>query len=188
MNDLETRISKLNSIISQNELKPKSNGDTNYKIFVYNPEDRYKVNDLLYNFILTNNQDKIIIVDVYKTIIEILKENDYIDIAIETEQEEGTSETNQIIQDVLGLGTQEDLLKKKIVEKIKGQDGKILVLTGLEGCFQIVRGHTILAIIECEVAKNPVILFYPGVYEEQQTYRLFNKLEHDNVYNATIIV
>lgn len=187
MKDLRTRISELNNIITNDELKPKKNGDTNYKIFDYDPQDRYKVRDYLYNFLYINNQDKIIIIDIYKTIIDILKENDYMDIVIEREKEDGTASANETIQDVLGIGTQEDLLKPKILKKIGDSKNKIVIITGLEGCFQIVRGHTILAILEGAVTNNPIIMFYPGTYEDQQTYRLFNKLQHDNGYNATII-
>lgn len=187
MKDLKTRIMELNDIITNNKLKPKTNGDANYKIFDYDPQDRYKVQDYLYNFLYKNNPNKLVIINIYDTIINILKENDYIDIVIEKEREEGTQAANEIIQDVLGIGTQEDLLKIKIIENIKENENKIIIITGLEGCFQIIRGHTILAILEGTVTKNPVIMFYPGTYEDQQTYRLFNKLEHDNGYNATII-
>ena len=109
------------------------------------------------------------------------------DIIIEDEKNNGTAYANKIIQDVLGIGTRnDDLLKNKIVSKIKESGKRIVILTGLEGCFQIIRGHTILSIIEPYITENPVIMFYPGTYDGQ-SFRLFNKLDNDNGYNAMII-
>ena len=39
MKDLKTRIMELNDIITNNKLKPKTNGDANYKIFDYDPQE-----------------------------------------------------------------------------------------------------------------------------------------------------
>lgn len=187
MNDLRSRVSSLNNLITNDKINISHNGDTNFKIFDYDPDDRYKVEDYLYNFIYTHNKDKIVIIDIYMIIIEILRDLDYIDIIINDEKNNGTSYANKIIQDVLGIGTRnDDLLKNKILEKIKEENKKIVVLTGLEGCYQIVRGHTILSILESSITENPLIMFYPGTYDGQ-TFRLFNKLDNDNGYNAMII-
>ena len=187
MNSIKTRISKLNELITNDIIKVNTNGDTNFRIFDYDPTDRYIVNDYLYTFIYPNNEKKIVIIDIYKTIIEILQELDYMDIIIEGEKNNGTAYANKIIQDVLGIGTRnDDLLKNKIVSKIKESGKRIVILTGLEGCFQIIRGHTILSIIEPYITENPVIMFYPGTYDGQ-SFRLFNKLDNDNGYNAMII-
>ena len=40
MSNIKERIDKLNKIISNNEIKPNMNGDSNFKIFDYDPEDR----------------------------------------------------------------------------------------------------------------------------------------------------
>lgn len=187
MNSIKTRISKLNELITNDIITVNTNGDTNFRIFDYDPTDRYIVNDYLYTFIYPNNEKKIVIINIYKTIIEILQELDYMDIIIEDEKNNGTAYANKIIQDVLGIGTRnDDLLKNKIVSKIKESGKRIVILTGLEGCFQIIRGHTILSIIEPYITENPVIMFYPGTYDGQ-SFRLFNKLDNDNGYNAMII-
>ena len=65
MKDLKTRIMELNDIITNNKLKPKTNGDANYKIFDYDPQDRYKVQDYLYNFLYKNNPNKLVIINIY---------------------------------------------------------------------------------------------------------------------------
>ena len=68
MNDLKNRISKLNNYIVSNAQEVIKNGDTNLNIFDYDPEDRYKVQDYLYNFISFHAKDKILIIDIYNTI------------------------------------------------------------------------------------------------------------------------
>ena len=130
MSNIKTRISKLNELIANDEIKVNTNGDTNFRIFDYDPTDRYIVNDFLYTFIYPNNEKKIVIIDIYKTIIEILKEIDYMNIIIEDEKTYGTAYANKTIQDVLGIGTRnDDLLKDKIVSKIKESGKRIVILT-----------------------------------------------------------
>lgn len=190
MSNIKERIDKLNKIISNNEIKPNMNGDSNFKIFDYDPEDRFIVDDLIQNFVYENNKDKLILIDIYKTIIGILKEIDYIDLTISEEKKYGTAYSNKIIQDVLGIGTRyDDLLKEKIINEIGDSKGKIVILYGLEGCYQLVRGHTILSILEPIVTENSIIMLYPGTYDGQ-CFKLFNNenLKSDNGYNATIIV
>ena len=187
MRDLKDRISLLNKVILNDEIKSKSNGDSNFKIFDYDPEDRYRMEDYIKNFIYESNKDKIILIDLYKTMMEILKEMDYIDIVIEDEKNNGTSYSNRIVQDVLGIGTRyDDLIKNKILDIIGDLKDKIIIIYGLEGCYQIVRGHTILSILEPVITDNSLIMFYPGTYDGQG-FKLFNKLENDNGYNASVI-
>lgn len=167
MNELKSRISKLNALITRGEIKANTNGDPNFHVFDYDPKERYKVNNYIYNFIYENNKEKILIIDIYKTIIEILEKFDYIDFLIEEEKTNGIVYVNKIIQDVLGLGTQKkDLLKKNILEKIEQNNGKIIFLIGLEGCSQIIRGQTIQSILVSNVTENPIIMFYPGTYDK----------------------
>ncbi len=187
MRDLKDRISILNKVILNDEIKSKNNGDSNFKIFDYDPEDRYRIEDYITNFIYDNNKDKIIMINLYKTMMDVLKEIDYIDIIIEDEKNNGTAYSNRIVQDVLGIGTRyDDLIKNKILEIIGESKNKIIIVYGLEGCYQIVRGHTILSILEPVITDNSLIMFYPGTYDGQG-FKLFNKLENDNGYNASII-
>ena len=48
MNSIKTRISKLNELITNDKIKVNTNGDTNFRIFDYDPTDRYIVNNYLY--------------------------------------------------------------------------------------------------------------------------------------------
>ena len=176
MSSIKTRISKLNELIANDEIKISTNGDANFRIFDYDPTDRYIVNDYLYTFIYPNNEKKIVIIDIYKTIIEILKEIDFMDIIIEEEKKYGTAYANKTIQDVLGIRTiKDDLLKDRIISKIKDSEKRIVIITGLEGCFQIIRGHTILSNIEPYVTDNLVIMLYPGMYDGKE-FKMFKRL------------
>ena len=98
MSNIKTRISKLNELIANDEIKVNTNGDTNFRIFDYDPTDRYIVNDFLYTFIYPNNEKKIVIIDIYKTIIEIIKEIDYMNIIIEEEKTKRTENDNKKIK------------------------------------------------------------------------------------------
>ena len=68
-----------------------------------------------------------------------------------------------------------------------------MILTGIGDVYGVVRPHTILNNLQSVVERNPLIMFYPGVYTGQEI-KLFGKaneivnnnegLESNNYYRA----
>ena len=90
-------------------------------------------------------------------------------------------ESKEIISKTLGIGSNNDLIMKKIREEV--QPDQIILITGIGKCYGIVRGHTILNNLHSIITNNPLIMFYPGSYDGQ-SFKLFNRLENDNYYRA----
>lgn len=67
-------------------------------------------------------------------------------------------------------------------------DHNVLFITGVGQIYPIVRTHNILNNLQDILEdKTPVILFYPGQYNEQDL-QLFNKLKAENYYRAFRLV
>ena len=186
MRKINERLQELNDKINSGKVVESSNlgNEINFRVFDYDPEDEYIVRDYLYNYLLKRNKD-IIVFDIYDIIINILKEKGFLEKTFEYEKKKGTKYVNSIIQKTLAISSNNDLIVKYIKEKT--EDKKIIIITGIGKCYGIIRGHTILNNLHSVITNNPVIMFYPGIYDGQ-SFRLFNILENDNYYRAFQLV
>ncbi len=155
--------------------------EINFRVFDYDPEDEYIVREYLENYLLKKSKLNIKVFDIYDIIIEILKEDGFFSESFKYEQTEGIRELNGLISRILGIGTNENLINRKIKQNIEAN--QIIIITGIGKCYGIVRGHTILNNLHSIITKNPVIMFFPGTYNGQ-SFKLFNVLENDNYYRA----
>ena len=166
--------------------------EVDFHIFDYDPEDEYIVRDVVDNVLLKENFQKNLIADytikrfdIYDLIIDVLDENDLLKSIFKNELKKGTDRINRDIQEIIGVGTKNNLIVDKIKNDIK--DNQIIFITGVAKCFGIIRGHEILNNLQPVITKNPLIMFYPGTYTVQ-SMELFNRLEPVNYYRAFQIV
>ena len=164
-------------------------GEVNFWIFDYDPEEEYYIRENLKDF--SEEKYNIQIFNIYKIIIEILEEKGYLKKVIEYEKKKGTDKANDAIRDALEISSNNDKIIKYIKEH--QEDDKAVILTGIGEVYGIVRPHTILNNLQSVVEKNPLIMFYPGIYTGQEI-KLFGKtneiinnkegLESNNCYRA----
>ena len=183
MRSLNDRLQELTQKLTSGELcdSKKLANEINFHIFDYDPEDEYIIRDYLYKYLAKKDNLKIKIIDVYDLIIEILNEEEYLSKCFEYEKKHNTKQLNVLISRIIGIGTNNDLLIKKIKDKVEPND--IVIITGIGKSYEIVRGHTILNNLQNVIRDNPLILFYPGTYSGQY-FKLFNIFENDNYYRA----
>ena len=104
---------------------------------------------------------------------DILKEKGFLEKVFDYEKKRGTEYVNNIISRTLCISTNNDLIVNYIKENIKPNE--TIIITGVGESYNIVRGHTILNNLHSVVTSNPLLMFYPGVYDGQ-SFKLFNKL------------
>lgn len=183
MKTINARLDEMTKRLNSKELF-ESNGlgnEINFHVFDYDPEDEYIIREYLENYLLTRKKLNIKVFDIYNIIIDILKEKGFLEKVFDFEKKKGTKYTNGIISKTLGIGSNNDLILKKIKQEV--EPNQIVIITGIGKCFGIVRGHTILNNLHSIITNNPLIMFYPGSYNGQ-SFKLFNKLENDNYYRA----
>ena len=188
MRNINDRLQEMTDKIASGQVIESTNlgNEINFRVFDYDPEDEYVVRDYLYNYLLKRNKN-IQVFDIYNIIVDILKEKGFLEKTFEYEKKKGAKFVNSIIQKTLAISSNNDLIIKYIKDHFKKEDGKIIIITGMGKCYGIVRGHTILNNLQSVITENPVIMFYPGIYDGQ-SFRLFNKLENDNYYRAFQLV
>ena len=63
----------------------------------------------------------------------------------------------------------------------------VVFLTGIGKCYPILRSHKVLNNLHQAFVRVPVVLFFPGTYDEQELI-LFNEIKDDNYYRAFRLV
>ena len=182
MKTIDERLEELTKKISSDEFQ-KSYGlgnEVDFHVFDYDPEDEYKVREHL-KYLESKKDLNLKVFDIYEVIIEILKEKGFLEKVFEFEEKKGTKYVNSIISKTLGLGTSNDLIVKKIKNEI--EPNQIIIITGIGKSYTIVRGHNLLNSLHSVVTCNPLIMFYPGMYDGQ-SFRLFNISKSENYYRA----
>ena len=76
-----------------------------------------------------------------------------------------------------------------IVQYIKDNtpDNAVVFLCGIGKCYPILRSHKVLNNLHQAFMKAPVVMFFPGTYNEQELI-LFNEIKDDNYYRAFKLV
>ena len=159
--------------------------EINFWIFDYDPEDEMAVRaHVSYLEQRINSQyDDVCIVqfDLYKLILNVLREKNYLDKVIQMEQAKTSHAIINPIKKTLRLTLDGDLIIGKITENIV-PERDIIFLTGVGKAWPIIRSHTILNNLHSRIDKNPLVMFFPGDYTNE--LRLFGEITDDNYYRA----
>jgi hypothetical protein len=163
--------------------------EVNFWIFDYAPEDEMAVRNYIESLTqrINSQQEDIQIkcFDLFGLMIEILRENKYLDWLL---KEEGTVGSNAIIQplkDALGLTESDNLIIEKVMENVQPQKD-VIFLTGVGKAWPVIRSHTILNNLHSKVDRNPLVMFFPGEYTSE--LKLFGEITDDNYYRAFKLV
>lgn len=183
---IQDRLHQIETRISQPEFM-KSGGaanEINYYIFDYDPQDelavRKYVSELAAKYQSGNNPFSIAVFDLFEVLLRFLKENDYLEMTYDFENKRGLVYTADAIVKALGL-SQNNQLVKYIVENTP--PNTVVFLTGVGKCYPVIRSHNIINNLQQAMDAVPVVLFYPGIYENF-SLKLFGTLSDGNHYRA----
>jgi len=159
--------------------------EINFWIFDYDPADEMAVRaHVSYLEQRINNQyDDVRIVqfDLYKLILNVLREKNYLDKVMQMEQAKTSHAIINPIKKTLRLTLDGDLIIGKITESIM-PERDIIFLTGVGKAWPIIRSHTVLNNLHSKIDRNPLVMFFPGDYTNE--LRLFGEITDDNYYRA----
>lgn len=156
--------------------------EISFYIFDYNPEDELLVRDYIKlikkEFKKANSNIKIIEFDFYNLMLDLAKEMDIFQSIFEMEENEG--------KDALYSALEEFCQDPSIfMERIRKESNSydLIFITGVGKVFPFIRSHSILNNLMEKIHGKPLIMFYPGKYNEL-SLKLFGKLEDNNYYRA----
>ena len=160
-------------------------------IYPYAPEDALEVakSKKRIKNRLSNKGIEVLEVNLYDLSVMLLKERGVWDrlLALEPEQDKG--DFREMLQ---GMLDPELHIAPAIRAKLAERGFDICFLTGIGEVFPYIRSHNVLNNLQSVVTGRPMLMFFPGRYEQSNTLGsslvLFGRLKDDQYYRAKNIL
>lgn len=191
MADIIERLDKMEEAIKKPSFRQSSGraNEVNYWIFDYPPEYELEVRERIKYMQNRNSKGaedfELVVFDLYDIIIDFLKENDFMEECYKFEKKKGLERITKAVSNSMKINDDDSLIVQHI--KDNTPDNAVVFLTGVGKCFPILRSHKVLNNLHQAFVKAPVVMFFPGVYNEQELI-LFGEIKDDNYYRAFKLV
>jgi len=129
---------------------------------------------------LQNMGIDILEVNLYQLCIDILKKED---LFVQIVKQEKNLPKQRLLRVLSGPLNIDSVVIPEINKRLFDSVAKIIFLTGIGAAFPIIRSHTILNNLQTLVGDLPLVMFFPGTYNNQ-SLTLFDRLKDDNYYRA----
>jgi hypothetical protein len=160
-------------------------------IYPYAPEDALAVAQIKKRIKNKLSQKGINVreVNLYDLSVEILKERGVWERVLAAEPDQDKDDFRELLQGMLDPQLH---LAPAIRSKIDDGDFDIFFLTGIGEVFPYIRSHNVLNNLQSVVTGKPMLMFFPGRYEQSETLGstlvLFGRLMDDQYYRAKNIL
>jgi len=128
-------------------------------------------------------------VNLYDLSVEILKERGVWERVLAAEPDQDKDDFRELLQGMLDPQLH---LAPAIRSKIDDGEFDIFFLTGIGEVFPYIRSHNVLNNLQSVVTGKPMLMFFPGRYEQSDTLGstlvLFGRLKDDQYYRAKNIL
>lgn len=159
--------------------------EVNYWVFDYPADKEIEMREVVKRLVKRSKQSyheyQLVEYDIYDFIIDVLQKEGYLEAAYVLEETAGMHVVVDSIFELLQFNERDNWFIRHIQENTP--DKAIVLLIGVGKVFPILRSHKILNNLSMAFRKAPVVLFFPGIYNEQEL-RLFDELKDDNYYRA----
>jgi hypothetical protein len=191
MADLVERLDAMELEIKKDRFR-KSFGranEVNYWIFDYPPEKELEVRERI-AYLKKKNKNgaddfELVVFDLYDMIIDFLEEKNFLEKCFNFEKKSGLERITKAVSNSMKFNDDDSIIVQHI--KDNTPDNAVVFLTGIGKCYPILRSHKVLNNLHQAFVKAPVVLFFPGTYNEQELI-LFNEIKDDNYYRAFKLV
>jgi hypothetical protein len=128
-------------------------------------------------------------IDLYDLSVELLKEREVWEQVLAIEPEEDKADFRELLQGILDPQLH---IAPAIRDRLAQANCDILFLTGIGEVFPYIRSHNVLNNLQSVVKDKPMLMFFPGRYEQSETLGsslvLFGRLKDDQYYRAKNIL
>ena len=163
--------------------------EVNYWVFDYPPERELAVRERIAQMLDKNrkgNDDfELAVFDLYDIIIDFLQKKKFMEKCYEFEQKRGMERIVKAVTNSMKINDDDSLIVQYIKEHTPQK--AIVLLTGIGKCYPLLRSHKVLNNLHQAFVRCPVVMFFPGTYDEQELI-LFNEIKDDNYYRAFRLV
>ena len=106
-------------------------------------------------------------------------------VCFEFEKKRGIQRIVKAVSNSMKVSENDSLVVQYIQEHTP--ENAIVFLTGVGKCYPLLRSHNVLNNLHQSYLRAPVVMFFPGTYNEQELI-LFNEIKDDNYYRAFRLV
>lgn len=191
MADIIERLDKMEEAIKKPSFRQSSGraNEVNYWVFDYPPEYELEVRERIKYMQNRNSKGaedfELVVFDLYDIIIDFLKENDFLENCYKFEKKKGLEKITKAVSNSMKINDDDSYIVQYIKEHTP--ENAVVFLTGVGKCFPILRSHKVLNNLHQAFVSAPVVMFFPGIYNEQELI-LFGEIKDDNYYRAFKLV
>lgn len=139
--------------------------------------------------LLANQGIEVRELNLYDLSVDVLRERGDWDEVLEVEPDLDKAEFTEMLQSMLNP---QQHLAPAIRERLADGEFDIVFLTGIGEVFPYIRSHNVLNNLQSVVVGKPMLMFFPGRYEQSDTLGsslvLFGRLKDDQYYRAKNIL
>lgn len=191
MTDLSERLDKMEMAIKKPSFRQSLGraNEVNYWIFDYPPEGELEVRERIAYMKRKNRKEidgfELVIYDLYDMIIDFLESKNFLEKCFDFEKKRGLERITKAVTNSMKINEDDSLIVQYIKEHMPKE--AVVFLTGIGKCYPILRSHKVLNNLHQAFVQSPVVMFFPGTYNEQELI-LFNEIKDDNYYRAFRLV
>lgn len=162
-------------------------GEDPYFIYPYDPRDALEIaaSKKRIKTKLAQRGIEVLEVNLYDLVVEVLQQRRVWDDLIKLEPTISKDDFREGLRSMLDPG---DDLAPAIKSKLAAQPFDIFFLTGIGEVFPFIRSHSVLNNLQTLAGDKPMLMFFPGSYEQSKTLGsslvLFGSVPDDNYYRA----
>ena len=191
MTDLSERLDIMEIAIKKPSFRQSLGraNEVNYWIFDYPPERELEVRERIAYMKRKNRKEidgfELVEYDLYDMIIDFLESKNFLEKCFDFEKKRGLERITKAVTNSMKINEDDSLIVQYIKEHTPEE--AVVFLTGIGKCYPILRSHKVLNNLHQAFVRVPVVMFFPGTYNEQELI-LFNEIKDDNYYRAFRLV
>lgn len=183
--DLEERLNQiLPKITGEDFLERRGLGnEIAFFIFDYPAEDELRVRQhvkfLLEHIPKHKPKLKLAHINLFDFLVDYLNEEGVLEESLVKQRKEGSAVLLEALKGLL----EEKTVAQRFKDVVKPNDQNLILISGVGSVYPLIRSHTLLNNLHPIVERTPLVMFYPGTYDEK-SLRLFGRIKSDNYYRA----
>ena len=191
MAGIQERLDLMEAAIKKPSFRQSSGraNEVNYWVFDYPPECELEVRERV-EYLKKKNQKgvdgfELVVFDLYDIIMDYLEKEDFLEQCYRFEKRRGLDRIMKAVNNAMKINDDDSYIVQYIRDHTP--ENAVVFLTGIGKCYPILRSHKVLNNLHQAFVRVPVVMFFPGTYDEQELV-LFNEIKDDNYYRAFRLV
>lgn len=191
MAGIQERLDLMEAAIRKPSFRQSSGraNEINYWVFDYDPSKELEVRERIEYMKKKNAKGvdgfELVVFDLYDIILDYLEKEEFLDQCYRFEKKRGLDRITRAVSNSMKINDDDSLIVQYIRDHTP--ENAVVFLTGIGKCYPILRSHKVLNNLHQAFVRVPVVMFFPGTYNEQELI-LFNEIKDDNYYRAFRLV